>query len=437
MAIAHDTQTRFPATDGTTGVNSVDTTTGDRTFTHAASASAKAAVVFVFCTGTTAVVTGVLYGGVAMELIADSSDTTEAGRVQGYVLSGSTLPTGSQTITLQGCTATAKWACCSSVTGSDNAILEAFAIKNTTTSANPQVNLTTIRTAQAYAGVHSGAAAPATTGIAGCTIQRSNDYGALCANAVRWTNATAAGTTAIGATIGSDDHCVSAVAFSEFPVYFPSTGIIDDFTRADSGTLGASYTANPLNDGSGDLEVFSNQMRGSGGGDAVWYNVTTYGPDAENYWSIPTAFAASGISEFKLFARVQSPSAASLTADGYCLFYERISAAITVYYERVDNAVETVLGANETVTALAAGNKLGFGVSGSTLQAYRYAGSAWNAYAGGGRTDTTYTTDGYLAVGLYEDVRTALFDDFGGGTTAERAVAPALSLQALHRAGSY
>ena len=72
MAVAHDTQTRFPTTNGTTGVNSVDTTTGNRTFSHAGSASTKAAVVVLCSLTTTTTVTGVLYGGVAMTQPADA-----------------------------------------------------------------------------------------------------------------------------------------------------------------------------------------------------------------------------------------------------------------------------------------------------------------------------------------------------------------------------
>jgi hypothetical protein len=214
VAIAHDTQTRFPATDGPSGTNSVDTTTGDRTFSHAGAAGAVGAAVVVICTGNTAVVSGVLYGGVTMTLSATANDTSEPGRVDIYTLVGGSFPGGTQTVTLQSATATAKWASCSTVTGASAAVEDTSTV-DTTTSTDPQVNMGTTREAMAYAGIASGRLAPATAGITGSTVQFSNDYGALMANSVRWTSVTAAGTTAIGASVASDDWCIAAVAFAE------------------------------------------------------------------------------------------------------------------------------------------------------------------------------------------------------------------------------
>ena len=219
MTITHDANTRFPATNGTTGVNSVDTTTGDRTFSHAGSASAKGAVVALQCTGNTAVVSGVLYGGVAMVLEQTANDTSEPGRVDIYVLDDqASFPTGTQTVTLQGCTATGKWATCSTVTcsvGSRSRYHTGNAV-NTTTAANPTVTLTTTGPTILYGGLHTGAAAPATAVQAGNTLQHSNDYGVLAANTLRYTSEVASGTPSLQATIASDDYCIAGVALEEY-----------------------------------------------------------------------------------------------------------------------------------------------------------------------------------------------------------------------------
>jgi hypothetical protein len=160
VAIAHDANTRFPTTDGTVGVNSVDTTTGDRTFSHAGAATAKGAVVVVLCTGNTAVVSGVLYGGVAMALTQTAVDATEAGRVDIYVLDDqASFPTGTQTVTLQGCTATQKWATCSTVTCSvgSRSKLNASNFKDTTAAANPTLTVvTSTNPTMLYGGLHGG-----------------------------------------------------------------------------------------------------------------------------------------------------------------------------------------------------------------------------------------------------------------------------------------
>ena len=214
MAIAHDTATRFPTTNGTTGVNSVDTTTGTRTFTHSGSASATAAVVMLLATGNSAVVSGVLYGGVNMTLTTSATDTSEAGMVWIYTLTGNPIPQGSQTVSLLGCTATGKWATCCTMTGTYPQVATSNAT-NTTTSANPTIALTTTAaSSMGYAAAHDGNAAPATAMTTG-TLLHSNDYGALCANTGRMTAAVGAGTNSITFTIVSDDWCCAGVAFSE------------------------------------------------------------------------------------------------------------------------------------------------------------------------------------------------------------------------------
>jgi hypothetical protein len=217
VAVAHDADTRFPTTNGTTGVNSVDTTTGDRTFTHTPSGTPKGVVVAIGVTGTSAPVTGVLYGSLPLRLVTSAADTSEAGSVWLYVLADSAaIPTGAQTVTLQGCIATGKWCTCSTVTAATNATtVNAFGKTDTTTAANPTQSLTTTRAAMGYAAVHSGAAAPATAMTTG-TLQHSNDYGALMANTGRSTSEVAAGTLTITFTVASDDHCIASVALAEF-----------------------------------------------------------------------------------------------------------------------------------------------------------------------------------------------------------------------------
>jgi hypothetical protein len=221
VTITHDANTRFPATDGTTGVNSSDTTTGDRTFSHSGSASAKGAVVVLICTGNTTTVSGVLYGGTAMTLVQTANDTTEAGRVEVYALvgrSGIVFPTGTQTVTLQGCTATAKFAACSTVTASlPLTAVNASNFKDTTTAANPTLTVTTTAPTLLYGGLHGGAADPASYVVGtGYTSQYNNDWGALAARASRRTSEVASGAVVYDFSfVTSDDYCIAAAALSE------------------------------------------------------------------------------------------------------------------------------------------------------------------------------------------------------------------------------
>jgi hypothetical protein len=214
LAIAHDTATRFPTTNGTSGTNSVDTTTGDRTFSHAGSASATAAVVMLLANVNTDVVSGVLYGGVAMTLTTSATDTTEAGNVWIYTLTGNPIPQGTQTVTLQGCTSDEKWATCCTMTGTYPTVATSNAT-NTTVSANPTIALTTTAASNmGYAAAHAGPSAPA-TGMTAGTLLHSNDYGTRVANTGRFTSAVGAATTSITFTLGSDDWCCAGVAFAE------------------------------------------------------------------------------------------------------------------------------------------------------------------------------------------------------------------------------
>lgn len=154
-----------------------------------------------------------------MTLSATANDTSEAGRVEIYTLTNdSAFPTGTVTVTLQGCTATAKWCTCSTVLCSATNSTRMLVSGNvdTTTAANPTVTLTTGLPTILYGGLHDGAAAPATAVQAGNTLQHSNDYGALVANTLRYTSEVAAGTPSLQATLGSDDYCIAGVALAEY-----------------------------------------------------------------------------------------------------------------------------------------------------------------------------------------------------------------------------
>jgi len=196
---------------------------------------------------------------------------------------------------------------------------------------------------------------------------------------------------------------------------FPSTGVLDAFTRTDAADLGSGWSANPFNNGATSPRVSSNQAVGQSATfafDLVWWNAGTVGPDTEVFVSLPTIGTSGAGSEAYLIARVQSPSSSSSTGDGYWM--EWLGNA-TLRFKRLDNGVATVLGASQTLGALSNGDGLGFEVVGSTLQAYKRVAGVWSAH-GSSRSDTTYTAAGYIGFGGYEDTRTQAFDDFSGGT---------------------
>lgn len=216
MAIAHDAATRFPTTDGT-----ADSTSGDRSFTHTPSGTPSGVVVLVGGGGSSsAVVTGVTYGGSAMTQVCSASDTDEAGWTAIYFL-GSAVPSGAQTVVLQGSSAF-HWAwCCTLTSATGSCAVDTFATVNTTTSTNYVTSLTTAASTMSYAIVHSGINAPGSASAAtGCTNLGGAgvfgaDYGTSSSMAVKRTSVDAAGTFTIGSTGSSEDFCVSAAAIKE------------------------------------------------------------------------------------------------------------------------------------------------------------------------------------------------------------------------------
>jgi len=253
LTIAHDVQTRFPPTDGPSGTNSVDTTTGDRQFSHAGAAGAKGAVVVLHCTGTTSTVTGVLYGNTAMSLDTSITDTSEAGRVEIWVLGDLTGLGGTQTVTLQGCTATGKWATCSTVTAATSLVKvhQRGSLGGATLDTTRQLTLVTTVTTMSYCGVHQGNAAPGTNVATGNTLQYQNDYGALSSMSARRTSADAAGSIVVGfnAAAASDDRCIAAVALQEYTPKTTAASIAE--TPAESTWTGTGTSKSTSTGGNG------------------------------------------------------------------------------------------------------------------------------------------------------------------------------------------
>lgn len=218
MAVGHDAgATRFPA-----GAETVlDTTTGDRTFSHAGTSSARGAIVILMHqSGTADGVTGVLYGGTAMAKVATASDTSEANRVTIWFLGDLTGLTGTQTVTLQGAAATAKVAAACTVTaGTATTALDNTGVVDTTTSSNPTVTFTTVANAMVYGAVGGGANNPTSYAAGtGETVFTGSgtDYGALSARPARSTAATSAGSYTFDFSYAtSDDWCIAAASIKE------------------------------------------------------------------------------------------------------------------------------------------------------------------------------------------------------------------------------
>lgn len=186
------------------------------------------------------------------------------------------------------------------------------------------------------------------------------------------------------------------------------TGILDDYNRANSGTLGANWTADVSAQGFSSWTIVSNTCDASAGGfDSNWWNVAQYGPDCEVYCTVPTL---PDTQELRLLARIANPGGATVTA------YELEVAADgtdTLLYRRNSDVSRTVLG---TIgVSVAAGDRIALACIGSEIEAWKDTGGGWSMIAN--ETDSTYTNSGFLAVWNQNNTTLAI-DDFGGGTVS-------------------
>lgn len=214
MSVAHDATTRWPTTD----VTGVDATTGTRSFTHTPSGTPAGVVVVVWHQATTAPCSGVTYGGVAMNLIQDATDTSESMRVQVYELTNQAIPTGAQTVALSGCTGNNKFATCTTLTASTaQTVTVGSNKKDTTTSSNPTLTVVTSQESVLVGGIATGHSdATALTAGSGYTTLATVDTGGQGGRFQRRTSAVAAGSITFNWTVAlSEDHCIAAVAIGE------------------------------------------------------------------------------------------------------------------------------------------------------------------------------------------------------------------------------
>lgn len=180
---------------------------------------------------------------------------------------------------------------------------------------------------------------------------------------------------------------------------FPTTPILDSFTRGDQTGLGSGWTGT-LWTGETDLDIVSNQAKSAASWRSSYRSAAPFGPDCEAYCTWQGQ---------RVFLNLRMVQIGAGTMDGYQV---GVTAALDgfVFY-RVDNESGTQLGAAVT-QALTAGDSFGVQIIGSTIYLYyKLAAGSWSLI--GTRTDSTYTAPGYIGI---EANLNAIIDDFGGGT---------------------
>lgn len=183
------------------------------------------------------------------------------------------------------------------------------------------------------------------------------------------------------------------------------TAVLDSFTRADSGTLGANWTADISGQGFSSWTIASNTCDASAGGfDSSYWNPSSFGPACEVFCTVTTLPATQ---ELRLLARINNPGGSTVTA------YElevSVGGADTLLYRRDSDVTRVLMG---TIgVSVAAGNKLALVCNGTSIQAYKDTGGGWVQIAN--ETDASYSNAG--RIGIWNQNNTTLaIDEFGGG----------------------
>jgi hypothetical protein len=240
------------------------------------------------------------------------------------------------------------------------------------------------------------------------------------------TNPSSAGvyTISVGGTFGGSGNMLVSInagvtvqatvaeslAFTVAPPAFPTTGILDNFNRANEDPLGNGNWTCPLRSGDNNLRVLSNLVAlpsaGIQTGNCYW-SAADFGPDTEVFLTISTKPANS-----ECLALVARISGAGSSISGY--WGEFCSSAGTDTWDlyRVDSGVFTHLGTQGTAE-LTNGDKVGLEVIGNNIKLYyKPAAGSWTLKTSA--SDSTYPAAGKIGINI-EQV-TARGDDFGGGT---------------------
>lgn len=209
---------------------------------------------------------------------------------------------------------------------------------------------------------------------------------------------------------------------------FPTTGLLDNFNRADSGTLGANWT-NKV--GAGDaagLKIVSNhaEVVTAGSTNGAYWSVGTVGPDSEAYVTLASVPTGGGHAE--VFARLVN---AGGTFSGYGI--DMSGSGLMALY-RWDAGANTQLGSGYGPVTLTAGDAIGIECAGLWISSYYYTSGTWSQ--GDSSGDTTYPAAGHIGLRIQTNAATT-FDDFSGGTMAYVPVAGTDAIATKGSARSY
>lgn len=193
----------------------------------------------------------------------------------------------------------------------------------------------------------------------------------------------------------------------------PVTSLLDDFNRANnSGPPGPNWTHMVVNStaASNNLLITGQQVTGTAGSNADYWNAQQFGPGSEVWVTVATKPNVDN-DPVVLGLRAQNPGLSTLSA--YQMYYIYHSSGADQYKISVrTNGLTTTTVASATGPTLNPGDQLLFRAIGTTLELWRESSGIWSRILVG--TDGTYQNAGYTFVTARDPA--VLLDNFGGGT---------------------
>jgi hypothetical protein len=192
---------------------------------------------------------------------------------------------------------------------------------------------------------------------------------------------------------------------------FPTTGILDNFNRADESPLANGTWSMPIETGHDNIVLVGNQIQRSGAGssgDAYW-SASSFGPDAEVYVTVTTK-PADGFCE-AVVCKIANPNSSSL--NGYQGEFCSAAGTDTWTIYKIANNSFSALSVSGSDVELTAGDSIGLECKVGSQKLKRKSSGVWANV----KTATDSSYDSVIGnIGVHVEGTTSQADDFGGGT---------------------
>jgi len=193
---------------------------------------------------------------------------------------------------------------------------------------------------------------------------------------------------------------------------FPTTPVLDTFTRPNAATLGPNWIG--AQEGHKQLAII-NDHAGCATWDIgadVWApggEIATFGPDCEVYCTT-SALALGTRMDITLYARTQNPALAS-TVSGY--LFQIFTSERAILYCCVNGNAHPIPLTKWLYPKVSPGDKWGLSCVGNTISAWHGPGGVWQSTPLATATDSRLLGAGGLMVSAGYECR---ITEFGGGT---------------------